>query len=273
MPQKSGPSDASRMDAEASTRASNPSIFEDYVKNLDLRELLEALGAPNMDVILREVEHFTEKEAERRDRILLDYFGECGIRTIVESIVERLTSAPSLKIDAKILDLGAGSGLFTIRVAEAVRRHLPRAAFYAMDVTPAMLSILARKTREITPFIGVAEDIAGSVEYSKRYLELPGRYDAVFSTLMLHHCLDVKRVFRSIRGALEEGGKAVVVDLCEHPFKEFREEMGDIHLGFGPSMIEEAAESYFSNVRVENIPGICCESSGRSAELFIAYLT
>jgi len=23
-----------------------------------------------------------------------------------------------------------------------------------------------------------------------------------------------------------------IIDLCEHPFTEFREEMGDIHLGF-----------------------------------------
>lgn len=90
---------------------------------------------------------------------------------------------------------------------------------------------------------------------------------------MLHHCLDVKKVFRSIKEVLEEGGKAVLIDLCEYPFKEFREEMGDVHLGFKPSMIEEDAKRYFSNVHVEKIPGICCESSGRSAELFIAYLT
>lgn len=167
-PQESEPSNDQHIGNEATAGASNPSVFENYVKNLNLRRFLEELGASNIDVIVREVEHFTEKEAEKRDQILLDYFGECGIATIVESIVERLDSSPNLKTDAKILDLGAGSGLFTIRVVEEICRHLPWASFYAMDITPAMLSILARKASEITPFIGIAEDFAGGIEYSRR---------------------------------------------------------------------------------------------------------
>jgi len=82
----------------------------------------------------------------------------------------------------------------------------------------------------------------------------------------------VENVFKSIREVLNEGGKAVVVDLCEHPFKEFREEMGDIHLGFKLEFIREIAGRFFPKVSIEKMPGICCEYSGRSAELFIAYL-
>jgi hypothetical protein len=84
--------------------------------------------------------------------------------------------------------------------------------------------------------------------------------------------LDIERVFESFRKAVEVDGKAVVVDLCKHSFEEFREEMGDLHLGFKPELIKEAAEKQFSNVQVKKIPGICCESSGRSAELFIAFM-
>jgi len=72
---------------------------------------------------------------------------------------------------------------------------------------------------------------------------------------------------------MEDHGKAILVDLYEHPFKEFREKMGDVHLGFNPSCIEEDAKRFFPNVYVRKMPGICCECSGRSAELFIAYLT
>ncbi len=247
--------------------------FEDYLKGVEISKLLKELGVPRIETLMKEVKHFTEKEAERRDKIVLSYFGEDGIRRIVDSIVHGFFSPPKLKGDAKILDVGAGSGFFTIKVASKLRRHLPEAAFYAMDLTPAMLLMLARKTREITPFVGVAENIRGSVEHARRHLNIPDKFNAIFSVLMLHHCLNVGMVFKSYRKVIKTNGKAVIVDLCEHSFEEFREEMGDIHLGFKLETIKKEAEKQFSKVEIKKIPGIQCDSSGRSAELFIASMT
>lgn len=249
------------------------SSFEDYLRGVEISKLLKELGVPRIEMLLEEVKHFTEKEAERRDKIVLSYFGEDGIRRIVDSIVHSFFSPPRLKGDAKILDVGAGSGFFTIKVAAKLRRHLPEAVFYAIDLTPAMLLMLARKTREITPFVGVAENIRGSVEQARKYVNIPEKFNAIFSVLMLHHCLNVERVFKSYREAMKINGKAVIVDLCEHSFEEFREEMGDIHLGFKLEMIKKEAEKQFSKVEIKKIPGIRCDSSGRSAELFIASMT
>ncbi len=249
------------------------SSIDNYLDKIDLPSFLKSLEDLNIDLLIIEIQQFTEKEAEKRDNLLLDYFGESGIEKIADSIIKYILAEPKLKNNAKILDVGAGSGLFTIKVAENIQRHLSEAQFFAMDVTPAMVSIVSEKSDEITPFLGVAENIAGSVKYARKFLEIPEKFDAVFSTLMLHHCPDIEKVFRSIREVLGEGGKVVIVDICEHPFEEFREEMGDIHLGFNPSSIMNDARRYFSNVDIEKIPGISCESSGRSAELFIAYLT
>jgi len=71
---------------------------------------------------------------------------------------------------------------------------------------------------------------------------------------------------------LKTHGKAVIIDLCEHSFKAFKEEMGDIHPRFKPEQIEKNAKNFFTKVSVEKLLGICCSSSGRSAELFIAYM-
>jgi hypothetical protein len=90
---------------------------------------------------------------------------------------------------------------------------------------------------------------------------------------MLHHCLNVEKVFQSMRNVLKIHGKAVIIDLCEHPFKEFKEDMGDVHLGFRLGQIEKDAKNSFSRVSIKKMPGICCSSSGRSAELFVAYVT
>ena len=181
-------------------------------------------------------------------------------------------SPPKLKNNAQILDVGAGSGLFTGRVARNLHKTLPKTSFYAMDITPAMLQMLAKKTSNIIPFLGVAENITQSTKLARKYLNIPTKFDALYSTLMLHHCLNIETVFQSMKDVLKTHGKAVLVDLCEHSFQEFKEEMGDIHLGFKPEQIEKSAKN-FTQVSIEKLPGISCSSSGRSAELLIAYMT
>jgi ubiquinone/menaquinone biosynthesis C-methylase UbiE len=239
---------------------------------VDIAALLEQLEVSNAETQLEAIEHFTQKEAEKRDKILLGYFGEAGINRIVESICNRLLAPPKLKNNAQILDVGAGSGLFTTRVARKLHKTLPKASFYAMDITPAMLKMLAKKTSNIVPFLGVAENIAQSVNLARKHMSIPTKFDAIYSTLMLHHCSNVETVFQSMRNVLKTSGKAVVIDLKEHSFTEFREEMGDVHLGFKPEQIEKSAKKFFTKVSIEKLPGICCCSSGRSAELFVAYM-
>jgi SAM-dependent methyltransferase len=244
--------------------------IENYLKQVKLEQLFEELGASNPKVLAKTVEHFTTKEAEKRDKIVLDYFGECGINQIVETITAFLLAPPRLSATAKVLDLGAGSGFFTVKVAEKIRARLPEIDFFAMDLTPTMLLSLAKKDKGITPFFGIAENIRGSIEQARKHLSVPYKFDAVFSTLMLHHSIDPEKVFKSLRTVLKERGKAAVIDLCEHNFEEFRTEMGDVHLGFKPNTIHRLAQKYFPDVRVAKMPGICCESSGRSAEIFVA---
>lgn len=246
------------------------SRLDRYLETADLRRLLTELGAQNIDLMVKEIEHFTEKEGAKRDKIVLDYFGEAGVKQMVDAIVTQLTLPPKPKTNARILDVGAGSGFFTIRVASELKKHLPNASFYDMDATPALLRAMTKKTDIITPFFGIAENIHGSINKAKQYADVPERFDAVFSTLMLHHCPDIDRVFQSVRKVLKPTGKAVIIDLCTHSFTEFREEMGDLHLGFDPQGIREAAHRSFSKASVKKLPGICCESSGRCAELFIA---
>lgn len=246
--------------------------LEQYLHTAKLTDLLRELNAENVSILVQEIGHFTEKEAERRDKIVLGYFGKEGIERIVDSIVTRLNSTPKLKPTAQILDMGAGSGFFTVKLASKVRKLMPHASFYAMDATPAMLVALKKKKEHIIPFFGIAENIQGSTDMARKYATIPKRFDAVFSTLMLHHCPDINKVFKSVRQVLNKAGKAVIVDLCTHTFAEFRDEMGDVHLGFDSKQIEQATKKAFSKVKVEHLPGICCSSSGRSAELFVATL-
>lgn len=246
--------------------------FRNYIQNLQLEQLFKKLNASNPALLAKEVKYFTIEEAEKRDKIVLDYLGENGISQIVNTICEFLLAPPKLPIKAKVLDVGAGTGSFTIRVYDRVRRRLPKVKFYAMDVTPAMLISLHNKDAEITPFIGIAENIKGSIKEARKHFDIPLKFDAAFSTLMFHHTIEPEKVFQSIKEALKSKGKAIIVDLCKHNFEDFKTEMGDIHLGFDLKNINELALKHFSRVKTENIGGIRCECSGRSAEIFAAFL-
>jgi ubiquinone/menaquinone biosynthesis C-methylase UbiE len=248
------------------------STLRDYLKTIHLPNLLTELGVQDPELLAKEIRHFTEKEAKKRDKIILGYFGEKGIKQIVDTVATKLNSSPKLKQTAKILDVGAGSGFFTAQIASKLKKQLPNASFYATDATPAMLLAIAKKKEAITPFLGIAENIAGSIRKAREYTAVPDQFDAVFSTLMLHHCTDIDKVFKSLREVLKPTGKAVIADMYTHSFTEFKDEMGDVHLGFEPEQIEKAAKKAFSKVTVEELPGIYCSSSGRSAELFVATL-
>jgi SAM-dependent methyltransferase len=239
--------------------------FKEYAKKVDLRQLFRKLGAANPETLAKTVEHFTAKEARKRDKIVLGYFGEEGVQRIIEAITKQLQT-PSLRKGSKVLDVGAGSGFFTAKIAE----RIPDAKFYAMDATPAMLLALAKKNLGITPFLGVAENIKTSITEARAYADIPTKFDAIFSTLMLHHSVDPEKVFASIKNVLTKKGKAVILDLCEHSFVEFKKEMEDVHLGFNLDCIQKTAKQHFPIVGIAKMPGIGCSCSGRSAEIFVA---
>lgn len=225
--------------------------FEDYLKSVNLQQLFKKLGAANPATLAKTVEHFTVKEAEKRDKIVLSYFGEAGVHRIVEAVTEQLKPI-GIRKGSNILDVGAGSGFFTAKIAE----RFPQAKFCAMDATPAMLQALNRKKLGITTFLGIAENIQASITEAKPYAEIPPKFDAAFSTLMLHHSVQPTDVFKSLKSVLKKNGKAVILDMCEHTFTEFQTDMQDVHLGFNLEKVQKTAEQHFTNVTIAKMPGI-----------------
>jgi len=246
--------------------------LEKQLKHLQLEQFFKKLGASNPETLAKTVQHFTTKEAEKRDEIVINYFGQNGINRIVNTITQYLLEPPNLPPNSQVLDVGAGTGFFTIKIAHKLQAKIPKASLYAVDLTPAMLLSLAQKSTNITPLIGIAENLKGSIEQARNYINVPYKFDAIFSTLMLHHSTQPEKVFKSFKTVLKKNGKAILVDLCEHDFEEFKTEMGDIHLGFKPENVQEMAQKHFSKVKVDKIQGICCECSGRSAEIFVAFM-
>jgi hypothetical protein len=79
--------------------------LQKYLDTVDLPNVLQELGAQNINLHIEKIRYFTEKEAEKRGKIVQGYFSENGVKQIVNAIVT-LTSPPKLKISSLILDIG-----------------------------------------------------------------------------------------------------------------------------------------------------------------------
>ncbi|MGH8749153.1 MAG: class I SAM-dependent methyltransferase [Burkholderiales bacterium] len=107
-----------------------------------------------------------------------------------------------LKPNARVADLGAGTGYFSVRLA----RLLPHGKVYAVDVEPAMVQYVeARAKREgLHNVIGVQ---AGADDP-----QLPEKVDLVLLVDVYHHLEDRVRYFSALRTSLRPGGCVAIID-------------------------------------------------------------
>lgn len=108
----------------------------------------------------------------------------------------------ALPATAKVADLGAGTGYFTVRLARA----LPRGKVYGIDVEPGMVSYLGDRARKeslanVTAVLAAPDDP-----------RLPERVDLVLVVDTYHHIDDRPAYFARLRQKLAPGGRVAVVD-------------------------------------------------------------
>ena len=143
-----------------------------------------------------------------------------------------LTSLPDAdRRGLRILDLGAGTGLFSLFVSQ----RLPQAKMVLLDISEAMLA----KARE--RFAGQPERFDFLVaDYAEA--PLPGRFDAVVSALSIHHLADERKalLFRKIHSALVDGGVFINADQV---------------LGASPEIERRYREIWLRQVRERGVSG------------------
>jgi FkbM family methyltransferase len=115
-----------------------------------------------------------------------------------QQVIEALQLAP----DAAVADIGAGTGYFTVRLAQA----LPQGRVYAVDLEPDMVTHIEQRARQmklanVTAVRGAADDA-----------RLPVKVDRVLIVNTYHHIGSREAYFRRLAGSLKADGEVAIVD-------------------------------------------------------------
>ncbi|MEM6676883.1 MAG: class I SAM-dependent methyltransferase [Pseudomonadota bacterium] len=110
-----------------------------------------------------------------------------------------LDALASLPSEARILDLGAGTGLFSGLLAAA----RPGVSFTLVDLAPAMLEQAVGRFAAL----GASEPALVVADYAQEMPE--GPFDAVISALSIHHVADKAGVLSRARRVLRPGAPFV----------------------------------------------------------------
>lgn len=124
-------------------------------------------------------------------------------RLRVPEVVEFLDIRP----ESSVADVGAGSGLFTERFADAVG---PTGKVFAADANPEMVAHLQNR------FHPIKYSNVTIVQTDRSSATLPEKVDLAFACLTLHHIADPHEYVQTLAAHLKPGGRIAVIEFERH---------------------------------------------------------
>lgn len=115
-----------------------------------------------------------------------------------DEVVRWLALAP----DARVADVGAGTGYFAVRLARAV----PNGRVWAVDIEPNLVSFMQQR------FARESLGNAFAVLSTEQDAMVPEAVDAALVVDTYHHISDRPAFFQRVRARLRPGGRVVIVD-------------------------------------------------------------
>ncbi|NVB39452.1 methyltransferase domain-containing protein [Pseudenhygromyxa sp. WMMC2535] len=115
---------------------------------------------------------------------------------------DEVVASLGLAADARVADLGAGTGYFSVRFAAAA----PQGQVFAVDIEPAMVEWLGKRAERD----GLSNLVA--IQGEANAPALPEAVDVAFMCNVFHHLGDPKAYFEAVAGKLAPEGKVVIVD-------------------------------------------------------------
>jgi SAM-dependent methyltransferase len=148
------------------------------------------------------------------------------------------TALSTLLPPLDVADFGCGTGVLSVELAKWAKKVV------AIDRSASSLEQAKARAEKAG-----AENIT-FLEADLHKLPLPaGKKDLVVISQSLHHVAEPADVLKEAARLLKPQGRIVVLELMPHQERWVQEQLGHIHLGFEPKVLEQhLAEAGFKNV-------------------------
>ena len=156
------------------------------------------------------------------------------------TIAEAIASRHNFHKEMEVLDFGVGTGLLGFEIASKVKK------VYGVDTSTKMLEKVKEKNSEQLSIEPILQDIVKT--------PLERSFDALVSSMTLHHIEDLELFFTTIYQNVKENGFIAIADLESEDGTFHSDNTGVFHFGFEETaLVETAKKCGFKNVMFENV--------------------
>ncbi len=158
----------------------------------------------------------------------------------VDSIAQIIIKNLSFSKEMHIMDFGSGTGLLLSQVAPYVGE------ITAVDISAAMIGVLQSKMDKIDCKLQILE-----MDLTKETLDT--KFDAIISSMTIHHIENVQEIFNKFYSLLKDDGTIAIADLDKEDGSFHSEDTGAFHNGFDRiEFLNMAKNAGFRHLNIQN---------------------
>jgi len=187
-----------------------------------------------------------------------DYDNEKSRTQNVSTIAQTILKEVSFSKEMSIMDFGSGTGLLLSEIAPYVGE------ITAVDISLAMTEVLQSKKEQIKCPVQIVQ-----MDLTKETLDR--KFDAIISSMTIHHIEDTLALFKKFHSLLEDEGTIAIADLDTEDGSFHTEDTGVFHCGFDrddfAQMVKNAG---FKDIKIQNASTITKPANHYSVFLITA---
>jgi cyclopropane fatty-acyl-phospholipid synthase-like methyltransferase len=187
-----------------------------------------------------------------------DYDTEVSRTQNVSTIAQTILKEVPFSKEMSIMDFGSGTGLLLSEIAPYVSQ------ITAVDISPAMTDVLASKKEGIPCVLQIVQ-----MDLTKETLNQ--EFDAIISSMTIHHIEEPLALFQKFYTLLKTEGKIAIADLDSEDGSFHTEDTGVFHCGFDREhFVQMAQKAGFIDIKIQDASTITKSNTNYSVFLLTA---
>ena len=187
-----------------------------------------------------------------------EYDNEQSRTQNVSSIAQTILNEVSFSKKMSIMDFGSGTGLLLSEIAPFVGE------ITAVDISSSMIAVLKSKKEDIKCTLEIVQ-----LDLTKEPLNK--KFDAIISSMTIHHIEDTLALFKKFYSLLKEEGILAIADLDAEDGSFHTEDTGVFHCGFDRENFVQMVKSVgFQDIKIQNASTIAKPTKDYSVFLITA---